>query len=298
MKKLSYKYVKEQIEKEGYKLLSNKYKNNNTKLKLQCLEGYIYKVSWANFRQGYRCIKCNIKSTKLTYEFVKEQIEKKGYKLLSTKYINSHSKLKFICPNNHIFKMSWSCFNNNQRCPRCYNELRKLTYEYVKKYIESFDYKLLSMKYTNWKTKLKTECNKGHIYYVSWNHFQQGDRCSECYKLSISGSNNFRWKNYTEEELIKITNYRAAITQLSEQNYKKYKKIINPNNLKRSINEYNLDHIFSIMEGFRRNIPPKYLANPYNLQMLSEHINKSKSDNCDITEKELYKRYTKFINYI
>lgn len=36
-KKLTYKYVKEQIERvEGYKLLSKKYIDSQTKLKIQC----------------------------------------------------------------------------------------------------------------------------------------------------------------------------------------------------------------------------------------------------------------------
>ena len=36
MKKLTYEYVKEQIEKEGYKLLSSEYVNSREKLELKC----------------------------------------------------------------------------------------------------------------------------------------------------------------------------------------------------------------------------------------------------------------------
>lgn len=38
---------------------------------------------------------------KLTFEFVKEQFEKEGYKLLSTEYENAHTKLKVRCNKGH-----------------------------------------------------------------------------------------------------------------------------------------------------------------------------------------------------
>ena len=44
---------------------------------------------------------------KHTYEFVKEYIASFGYKLLSKKYINSHTKLLIKCPNrNNIRKFN------------------------------------------------------------------------------------------------------------------------------------------------------------------------------------------------
>ena len=56
-----------------------------------------------------------------------------------------------------------------------------------------------------------------------------------------------------------------------------------------------LDHNFSILEGFRRNIKPKIIANPYNLQMLSEKENIAKRDSCWVTEAQLDKDYIEFI---
>jgi hypothetical protein len=59
---------------------------------------------------------------------------------------------------------------------------KKLTYEYIKEYIESFDYKLNDT-YTNSKIKLNMICNEGHNIKIRWNDFHQGHRCSECKKL-------------------------------------------------------------------------------------------------------------------
>jgi len=122
---------------------------------------------------------------------------------------------------------------------------------------------------------------------MTWRSFQQGSRCKKCYHESLR-------KNYTPEELNKFNKYRKYIISLSNRNYRKYKNIINPTNLERGRNKYHLDHIFSIAEGFKRNIPVKYLANPYNLQMLLEKDNIIKNSKIGQTEKALYKGYVKF----
>jgi len=57
-KKLTYEYVKEEIEKERYKLLSNEYINAKTKLELECPKGHKYEVKWNKWQQGTRCPIC------------------------------------------------------------------------------------------------------------------------------------------------------------------------------------------------------------------------------------------------
>ena len=53
MKKLTYEFVKQQYEKEGYKLLS-KYKDCRTKDLLECPEYHEYEVKYNDFQQGHR----------------------------------------------------------------------------------------------------------------------------------------------------------------------------------------------------------------------------------------------------
>ena len=53
--------------------------------------------------------------------------------------------------------------------------------ESVREYIKSFGYTLLSEKYINNSTKLKMICPNGHVINsLTWNRFQQGDRCPKC----------------------------------------------------------------------------------------------------------------------
>ena len=177
-KKLTYEFVKEQIEKvEGYKLLSTEYVNNNTKLLVQCDNGHEYVVTYANFQQGKRCRACN----SFSYEFVKEQIEKDGYKLLSKSYKNVKSKLDIRCPKGHEYKSTFTLFQKGSRCPKCFFKNMSHTYEFVKEQIESVEgYKLLNNEYINATKKLLIKCDKGHEYKITWNNFQQGKRCPIC----------------------------------------------------------------------------------------------------------------------
>jgi len=90
-------------------------------------------------------------------------------------------------------------------------------------------------------------------------------------------------KYYDEWQL-----YRKIVYRESERTYRRYKSIINPNDLPRGRNKYHLDHKFSILEGWKRGILPCYLCLPHNLQMLKEKENIAKDYRCSITEGELY----------
>jgi len=182
-KKLLYKDVKVFIESKDYKLLEKVYKNNHTKMKMQCPEGHKFKMTWNNFYTGHRCPECaGLK--KFPIQDIKRKIEKiKGYKLLEKEYVNSITKMKMECPEGHIFWMTWGSFKQKHRCPECANNQRN-EYEDIKRKIEKIKgYKLLEKEYVNAHTKMKMECPEGHIFWIRWNDFQQGIRCSECFRL-------------------------------------------------------------------------------------------------------------------
>src|SRR6056297_2002554 len=74
----------------------------------------------------------------------------------------------------------------------------KLTYDYVKIFIESKGYQLLSDSYINSHTKLYVKCPIGHEYKVKFNNFQQGQRCPFC-ASNIKYTYNYV-KEYIEKE--------------------------------------------------------------------------------------------------
>ena len=116
--------VKQYIIDYGYILLSTEYKNNKTKLKMQCPKGHIFEMRFNEFKVGQRCPKCKAidlgDRLRYSYEYVKEYIDNEGYELLSTEYKNSkEDKLKIKCPKGHIFEMRFGNFNQGQRCSVC-----------------------------------------------------------------------------------------------------------------------------------------------------------------------------------
>jgi len=234
---------------------------------------------------------------KLTYEYIKKYIEKEGYILLSKTYKNSASKLKLRCKNDHVFKISWSNFQQGNRCKKCFFIQRsknvKYSKEYIKNMLEKCGYRLLSNEYINNRTFIKVQCDKKHVFNTTWSRFQQGSRCPECYKNSIKGSNSVFWKNYTIADLENYKNYKLCVSHLSNQNFSKFYYEINYKKLKRGKYKYHLDHIYSILDGFKNNIPPNVISNPNNLQMLWWSNNISKLDKSWVTKQELFLGYYK-----
>lgn len=72
---------------------------------------------------------------KWTYEKVKEYVELRGYKLLSKDYKNK-KKIFLKCLREHIWEVDFQSFKGGANCPYCSGKGIRLTYDYVKKYIE------------------------------------------------------------------------------------------------------------------------------------------------------------------
>ncbi len=187
--KYTYEEVKEYVESFGYELLSNEYINANGKLKTKCPKGHVWITTFDRFKRDLRCKKCaneKLKENKMyTYEEVREYVESFGYELLSNEYIGSNEYIIVKPPCGHeAYKVTFAHFKNGNRCKKCANEKlsekKRLDYESVKKYIEGFNYKLLSKEYTNAHQLLKIKCSKDHIYNTTFNNFKNGKRCPIC----------------------------------------------------------------------------------------------------------------------
>lgn len=120
-RKPTFEEVLSSFTKEGYTLLSTEYKTAKTRLYYKCPFGNLNSIVWNNWQQGYRCpcAFCN-KYAKLTIEQVRESFEKEGYILLSIVYVNSNTKLDYICSNGHKHSIVWDNWKQGKRCPECF----------------------------------------------------------------------------------------------------------------------------------------------------------------------------------
>ena len=146
---------------------------------------------------------------KQTYQYVKEYIESEGYQLLSEEYKGANDYLLVKCPNpNHkSYEVTFNNFKHrHSRCRECrdekYREQRSFSYEDVKKYIESFNYILLSKDYKNAYTELTLLCPNNHIYKTKFAIFKyDGCRCPIC-NISKGERKIIDWLNNNNIEYI------------------------------------------------------------------------------------------------
>lgn len=245
-KKLTYEEVKHFIEVESdsdCKLLSEEYINSSKKLNLECKCGNEFLVTLNSFKcQNKRhCDECGAKMQRekmmFTYEYVKNYIEvesRSGYKLLSEEYNGFYEPLTFQCDKGHIYKTKFARFSEGCRCTVC-NELKgsnkKHSYEYVKNYIEKFNYKLLSKEYKGNRHKIDIECDLGHTYKTTFTTFKTGSRCPTCFGTHKKTTKQFKSEVYelVGNEYDVIGEYKTNKTKIKMKHNKcKYEWLVTP----------------------------------------------------------------------
>lgn len=124
--KLKYEYVYNYFKEQGCELLESEYITSDTKMKYRCSCGNISSIIWDNFKHGSRCFDCGIQKIcnkrKHKYNYIKNEFEKRGWKLISKEYNNSKEKLNTICNNGHKHSITYSDFNNGYGCRTCHYE--------------------------------------------------------------------------------------------------------------------------------------------------------------------------------
>ncbi len=196
--KLTIDIVKVDIEKEGYRLLSDVYENNTTLLKVLCPEGHEFETTRNRWVVGHRCPKCY--KGRINIDIIRQILDKEGYKLLSKEYVDAHSKLKFICPRGHEHKISWSAWNQGQRCFYCRNDNNRVSIDDIRTMFLEEGYTFIEDSFCN--EKFKYICPNGHGGQITLGNWKSGNRCPHCYgnaKLKFSFV-----KNQIEQEGYKV----------------------------------------------------------------------------------------------
>lgn len=177
-------YAKEKfykkIEALNYEALEE-YVDSSTNIKLKCNKGHEISIKPTKLMAGRKCSICSKNNSADFKNRLYGLVEELNFKVLDTP-INSQNPIRFQCDKGHIFQRNPSNFyNRNSKCPICNKGSVKLplTGDAFAAYVEEFGYKLLEP-YVNNMTKVKFQCDKGHIYETSPKVFKSGCRCPKC----------------------------------------------------------------------------------------------------------------------
>lgn len=208
LKKLTIEEARDRYRLAGLTLLESEYVGNHVPMKYMCSKGHISKVALAAVGKRGHCCKCRSDKRKHTIDYVREEMKKYEYTLLSTEYKNSKTKLKCICPRKHKVEVCWGDFKQKYWCIECAGTKKK-TIEEVREFFESVNYTLLTTEYKNNISKLDYKCTRGHEHSTSWHDFSSGgNRCPIC----------SRKKKKTYDEVEK--SFKAAGYTLLSKEYK------------------------------------------------------------------------------
>src|SRR3989344_90201 len=121
---------------------------------------------------------------KLSIQDMQEIATRRGGRCLSSKYVNAHYKLSWICKEKHIGIAEPNNIIRGHWCPTCAGQT-KLTIQEMQKIAAKHGGYCLSKKYINAHTKLKWQCDKGHIWEAEPTGIKHGDVwCKICSGLA------------------------------------------------------------------------------------------------------------------
>jgi hypothetical protein len=186
------KELKQIARERGGECLSDTYVNSHSKMKWRCRIGHTWYTTAGNIRgnankKGTWCPECAKPmmglSKRLPLNDFKKLAESRGGKCLSTKYINSHTNLKWKCKNGHLWEATPGSIKSQRSwCPYCARRAIDKDNEtkLLKQVANSKGGKLISKSYVNYNTKLTWTCKFGHRWRAIPYNIKLGHWCPKC----------------------------------------------------------------------------------------------------------------------
>jgi hypothetical protein len=170
------KYCHSLAARKGGKFLSTVWRGEEFKYTWRCSKGHEWKTLVRRIKKGNWCKTC-AGMVKHTIEEFQQIAKNRGFECLSKRYVSNREKLKFRCKEGHIFYCSGDNLKNKGRgCPECSGK-KKHTLKQMQDIARARKGKCLSIHYTNNKTKLLWQCEKGHQWEATPHKIIQGHWC-------------------------------------------------------------------------------------------------------------------------
>ena len=161
------------------KCLESVYVNSYTNMLWECEKGHQWLAWWNNIKNQHQwCPEC----CKIPITVCQNYAKSKLGNLLTTTYKNSKTKMLWECKEKHRWETSWSSMSHNSTwCPICVGNNITTEIDVCKIYAKSKNGKLLSEIYTNNKSDMLWECEKGHQWAACWHNIRSRNSwCPKC----------------------------------------------------------------------------------------------------------------------
>lgn len=243
-----------------------------------------------------------------TEQFIKRCIDAHGndYDYSGVIYINSTTKVSIVC---NACRHRWDIIPGNftflkQGCPVCKKSKhqQRMTKTIIDqdvfldrcKSMHNNRYDYTETIYTGSNNKIDIICREHGLFsQIAYDH-SRGIGCNKCRVSRILSTKIDKGIIRNPDNISEYEKYFQKVWYQTRKNYKEYFDAINPDNLPRG-KEYNLDHIFSIQQGFEYSICPKIIGHHTNLRILPAKENREKHIRCDKTISHLYEDYLRCI---
>lgn len=226
--------------------------------------------------------------------------ESKKYRRIVRVYKENSEMCENGCGNKAVYQLKnkkWICNKDHRKCP-----INKLKYgqpgdrnPMYGKIFSNDHRRKIGLKSKEKKGKYKPEtielykkirAGKGNPRYGKpFKH-----KPEDLVKLRKTMEEHGYW--YKLEDLSKFRLYRREVEKYTNISISKKftsEQLKNRGRLKEK--HIHIDHIFSVVEGFKLNIDPKIIGCKSNIRILSVHENCSKQTKCGISKEELFKKY-------
>lgn len=173
----------------GGRCLSAQYLGTRTPLEWECAEGH----RWAALPRsvsgprGTWCPVCFRLRRRDTLESMQRIAAERGGRCLSASYVNSTTRLAWICSSGHTWEAIPASIKLGTWCPVCAKESFP-TLDTMREAARQRGGECLSKRYVSNVTPLRWRCSSGHEWKATPFSVLQGTWCRQCYWDSLRGS--------------------------------------------------------------------------------------------------------------
>lgn len=148
----------------GGRCLSDSFISTSVRLLWQCAKKHQWRATPHSVKAGSWCRLCYHDRLRGNLEKMQALALQRGGQLLSKRYVDSTSKLRWKCAKGHTWLTSAATVTCGRWCPHCHVDTKRGTIEKMQELAASKGGYCLSKTYVNNITHLQWKCAAGHIW--------------------------------------------------------------------------------------------------------------------------------------